>query len=127
MVGGATIHRVETEEGYEALHRLLTGQPAVPKPDLGQLRALPPRPRQFAGASPAARLEDTGAGESRIPTARSGYRRFGWRMFCLNRATTLSAGMVAMAATIGIAGLPMRHEPPLLSARASIMVVLPLP
>jgi adenylate cyclase len=50
-------------------------------------------------------------------------RRFAGRMFRRSRTTILSAGTVAMAATIGIAGLPMWHQHPLLSARASIMVL----
>jgi adenylate cyclase len=50
-------------------------------------------------------------------------RRFAGRMFRLSRATIFGIGMVAMAATIGIAGLPMWHRQPLLSAQASIMVL----
>jgi TolB-like protein/Flp pilus assembly protein TadD len=49
--------------------------------------------------------------------------RFAERMFRRNRATIFSAGVVAIAATIGIGGLPMWHQPPLLYARASIMVL----
>jgi adenylate cyclase len=49
--------------------------------------------------------------------------RFAGRMFRLGRTTVFSGGVVAMAATIGIAGLPIWHQPPLLSARASIMVL----
>jgi AAA ATPase domain len=40
---GGYISRIETEEGYERLYRLLTGQPDVRKPELGTLRRLPER------------------------------------------------------------------------------------
>src|SRR3984893_6847819 len=50
-------------------------------------------------------------------------RRFAWRMFRLSRATIFGTGAVAIAATIGITELPMWHQSPLLSARASIMVL----
>jgi adenylate cyclase len=49
-------------------------------------------------------------------------RRFAGRMFRLSRATVFGLGAVAIAA-IGIAALPMRDQSPLLSARASIMVL----
>jgi hypothetical protein len=52
-VKGASIHRVETAEGYERLYRLLTDQPLVRRPELGTLRRLPERPRQWAGEPPA--------------------------------------------------------------------------
>ena len=52
-VKGASIHRVETAEGYERLYRLLTNQPLVRKPELGTLRRLPERPRQWTGEPPA--------------------------------------------------------------------------
>jgi hypothetical protein len=51
-VQGGTIYRVETDEGYESLLRLLTDQPLTPVPALGQRPSLPPRPRR-ATASPA--------------------------------------------------------------------------
>jgi hypothetical protein len=44
-VAGATIYRVETAQGYEALLRLLTDQPLTPIPALGQRRELPARQR----------------------------------------------------------------------------------
>jgi adenylate cyclase len=50
-------------------------------------------------------------------------RRFVGSMFRLRRATTFSAGVVAMVATIGIAGVPTWHRLPLLSSQASIMVL----
>jgi class 3 adenylate cyclase/TolB-like protein/Flp pilus assembly protein TadD len=50
-------------------------------------------------------------------------RRFAVRIFRHSRATIFSTGAVAIAATIGIAGVPMWHQSPLLSARASIMVL----
>jgi hypothetical protein len=43
---GVTFYRPDTPQGYEALYRRLTEQPAVTKPALGQRRALPPRQRQ---------------------------------------------------------------------------------
>jgi len=49
---GASIYRVDTPEGYEALYRLLTDQPRVRRPELGQLRRLPERQRQPIGALP---------------------------------------------------------------------------
>jgi SEFIR domain len=45
MVGGTTRFRLETEDGYESLYRLLTDQPAVRRPQLGPRRRLPERPR----------------------------------------------------------------------------------
>jgi adenylate cyclase len=50
-------------------------------------------------------------------------RRFVGSMFRLRRATTFSAGVVAMVATIGIAGAPTWYRLPLLSSQASIMVL----
>jgi tetratricopeptide (TPR) repeat protein len=50
-VQGGTIYRVDTEEGYEGLLRLLTDQPLTPMAALGQRRSLPPRPRRVT-ASP---------------------------------------------------------------------------
>jgi hypothetical protein len=41
-VRGASIYRVETSEGYEALCRLLTNQPAAPLPPLGPIKEYPP-------------------------------------------------------------------------------------
>ncbi len=37
---------VSTDDGYEVLYRRLTDQPAVEKPELGELAALPPRVRR---------------------------------------------------------------------------------
>ena len=42
VVRGASIYGVETQEGYEALCRLLTAQPVVPVPPLGPRKELPP-------------------------------------------------------------------------------------
>ena len=50
-------------------------------------------------------------------------RRFAGRMFHPSRATIFSAGVVAMVVTIGMAGAPMWHRLPLLSSKASIMVL----
>jgi tetratricopeptide (TPR) repeat protein len=52
-VKGASIHQVDTAEGYEPLYRLLTDQPLVRKRELGTLRLLPERPRQWTGQPPA--------------------------------------------------------------------------
>lgn len=40
-----TYYNAGTEDGYEDLFRRLTDQPAFPKPELGELRNLPPRRR----------------------------------------------------------------------------------
>ena len=37
---------------YEALYRHLTGQPAIPQPDLGQIQILPPKPRPQVSPGP---------------------------------------------------------------------------
>jgi hypothetical protein len=46
---GASIFRIETGDGYEALYRLLTNQPRVRKPQIGKLLSLPERQRQWVG------------------------------------------------------------------------------
>jgi SEFIR domain len=51
-VRGTSIYKIETEDGYEDLYRLLTDQPGVQKPDLGKLRRLRPRRRQWSGEPP---------------------------------------------------------------------------
>jgi hypothetical protein len=69
-VAGWTIYRAETPQGYENLYRLLTNQPRVRKPELGKLRRLPERRRQWAGGPPP-EVERTGAAQinlSSIPT-----------------------------------------------------------
>ena len=43
---GASIYRIEADEGYWDLYRLLTDQPEVRKPELGKLRRLPERQRK---------------------------------------------------------------------------------
>ncbi len=48
-VKGASFFRLENTEGYDALYRLLTGQPLVRRPELGILRRLPERQRQSLG------------------------------------------------------------------------------
>jgi len=45
-LGGSTRYCVDSEQGYEDLYRRLTGQPKTIKPELGKLRALPPRDRK---------------------------------------------------------------------------------
>jgi hypothetical protein len=41
-----------TDRGFEALYRHLTGQPATPRPDLGPIQILPPKPRPQPSPSP---------------------------------------------------------------------------
>jgi adenylate cyclase len=50
-------------------------------------------------------------------------RQFAGRIFRPSRATVLSAGLVAIAATIGIVGPPNWNRLPLLSSQASVMVL----
>jgi len=64
-VKGGSIYRVESSEGYEALYRLLTDQPAVRKRERGRLRRLPERQRQSLGESAAG----TAAEEQTRPVA----------------------------------------------------------
>ena len=65
-LAGATIHRIETPQGYEGLLRLLTDQPLTPMPPLGRRPELPPRQRQTFNAPPANHAPDKPvAGESR--------------------------------------------------------------
>jgi tetratricopeptide (TPR) repeat protein len=45
-LGGSTHYCINSEDGYEDLYRRLTGQPKTTKPELGKLRALPPRERK---------------------------------------------------------------------------------
>ena len=45
---------VDSDDGYEALYRRLTGQPLTPRPELGEIRALPARERRSTAASPTA-------------------------------------------------------------------------
>ncbi|QLH38873.1 MAG: TIR and AAA domain-containing protein [Defluviicoccus sp.] len=62
-VKGAARFNVDKPDEYEALYRLLTNQPRVLKPELGAMRALPPRERRSAvEADPPA---DGAAGHSR--------------------------------------------------------------
>jgi predicted acylesterase/phospholipase RssA len=61
QVKGGTIYRVESDQGYEDLYRLLTDQPRVRKSELGILRRLPERPRQSLGEPPVRRALDVPA------------------------------------------------------------------
>jgi tetratricopeptide (TPR) repeat protein len=45
-VQGATYYRIDTPDGYEDLYCRVTDQPRARKPELGKLRALPPRERK---------------------------------------------------------------------------------
>jgi len=47
IVQSVTRYRPFDDEGYEAMYRRFTGQPATPQPALGQLRRLLPQPRIF--------------------------------------------------------------------------------
>ncbi len=70
VLKGATRYDLETEEGYEALYRRLTGQPLIRRPDLGPVRSLPPAPRGRSTARPESRpsdSEDRPAGEDAQP------------------------------------------------------------
>jgi len=51
-VKGGSIYRVQSDEGYEGLYRLLTNQPRVRKGMLGRLRRLPERQRVSLGEPP---------------------------------------------------------------------------
>jgi hypothetical protein len=51
ILQGMTHYGLGDEAGYEHLYRRLTAQPAVPRPELGQLRALPPKVRTNAFAA----------------------------------------------------------------------------
>jgi hypothetical protein len=52
MVRGATIQHVDTDEGYDAVYRVLTGQHDTPAPPLGTLRPLPPPTRGPVNRAP---------------------------------------------------------------------------
>ncbi len=45
ILRAATYYNVGTEDGYEDLLRRLTNQPPFPKPELGEIKTLPPRRR----------------------------------------------------------------------------------
>jgi Sulfatase-modifying factor enzyme 1/TIR domain len=64
-VKGGSIYRVESDEGYEGLYRLLTNQPRVRMPVLGKLRQLPDRQRVSLGEPPTG----TVTGEQTRPVA----------------------------------------------------------
>lgn len=46
ILGGVTFYEVNTDEGYKFLCRHLTSQPAIPKPELGKLKSMPPLARK---------------------------------------------------------------------------------
>ena len=56
-VRGASFFRIDTPEGYEALYRLLTRQPAVRRPELGKLRPMPERRPRSQTESPSNETE----------------------------------------------------------------------
>jgi hypothetical protein len=43
ILRGGTHYDLSDKDGYEALYRRLTGQPATPKPELGSIRPMPER------------------------------------------------------------------------------------
>lgn len=47
-IKGWSRYVVDSDDGYEALYRRLSGQPLTPRPDLGDMRALPARKRRWA-------------------------------------------------------------------------------
>ena len=63
MVRGASIHRVETDAGYDALYGILTAQHDTPAPPLGARRPLPLRTRARANGSTRAAPADLRAGD----------------------------------------------------------------
>ena len=46
ILRSATYYTLDTDEGYEALYRRLTGQPHTRKPELGKIRPMPPGERK---------------------------------------------------------------------------------
>ncbi len=62
-----TSYRLDSEEGYEALYRRLTGQPRVRRPELGARRTLAPR-RSAAFPAPAAAGEPAASGGEEAPS-----------------------------------------------------------
>ena len=46
-IKGWSRYVVDSEEGYERLYRRLTGQPRLPRPELGAIRILPARERRW--------------------------------------------------------------------------------
>ena len=71
-VKGASIYRIESNEGHEGLYRLLTNQPGVLKPELGKLLQLPERQRVSLGEAPTG--TETGEQTRPVaPVARSSY------------------------------------------------------
>jgi len=59
VLQGSTHYYIATDPGYATLYRRLTGQHEVPRPPLGQLKRLPPRPRGYS--------TDLGAAEGPMP------------------------------------------------------------
>ena len=56
-----------TDPGFEALYRHLTDQPATPRPDLGALTILPPKPRPRTSPTPLS----SGSPMTNVPGATS--------------------------------------------------------
>ena len=52
-IKGGNWYVVDTAQGYEELYRRLTRQPSLVRPDLGAIRPLPPRRRQWTEAQSA--------------------------------------------------------------------------
>ncbi len=54
ILRGGAHYLVSTDDGYEGLYRVLTNQPAVPKPDLGERVKLPPKRATTHSGAPTA-------------------------------------------------------------------------
>jgi len=80
VLRGTMYYNLGTDAGYEQLYRHLTRQPEVPKPELGALVALPPKPRA--------------SGFAWIPLEARGRPRWPWRAVALLVALLALAGYV---------------------------------
>jgi hypothetical protein len=76
-----TFYQLNTPNGYEGLYRRLTNQPAAPKPALGLIHSLPPRPRAASfspaldplkGKAPPAPGKGASTGEASAPRRQRG-------------------------------------------------------
>ncbi len=88
ILRGPTIHDLSAEDGYEDLYRLLTGQPATPRPELGSRRRLPPRRRHRDFPLVAEHGDDRGA----LEAARQQYLRAMWSECHPLQLTGISGG-----------------------------------
>jgi tetratricopeptide (TPR) repeat protein len=96
---GYTRYRVDTQDGYEALLRHLTGQPRIVKPALGPLPVLPPE------ASPAPSVESAKpAGEEGGLPATARRRR--WLLAAISLSLLLVCVLVGLRLLQGCSGRP---------------------